>query len=101
MTLNPFSSAIRPALAGHRGAVAAAHPLAVAAGTQALGEGGSAVDALIAAQAALAVACPDACGLGGDGLALVREPSGRSGPSTAPGARRAGPRPPPRREASR
>jgi gamma-glutamyltranspeptidase/glutathione hydrolase len=77
MHLNPFSSEARPALRGHRGAVSAAHPLAVAAGTRLLTEGGSAVDALVAAQAVLAVVAPDACGLGGDGLALVREPGGR------------------------
>lgn len=77
MQLNPFSSEARPALRGHRGAVSAAHPLAVAAGTRLLTEGGSAVDALVAAQAVLAVVSPDACGLGGDGLALVREPGGR------------------------
>jgi gamma-glutamyltranspeptidase/glutathione hydrolase len=74
MQLNPFSSAIRPALGGRRGAVAAAHPLAAAAGQRMLAEGGGAVDALIAAQAVLAVVSPDACGLGGDGLALVRAP---------------------------
>lgn len=72
--LNPFSSPLRPALGGRLGAVAAAHPLAVAAGQRVLGQGGSAVDALIAAQAALAVASPDACGLGGDGFALVHAP---------------------------
>ncbi len=72
MQLNPFSSPIRPPLAGRLGAVAAAHPLAVAAGQRLLGQGGNAVDALIAAQAVLAVVSPDACGLGGDGLVLLR-----------------------------
>ncbi len=72
--LNPFSSASRPALAGRLGAVSAAHPLAVAAGQQLLAEGGNAVDALIAAQAVLAVVAPDACGLGGDGFVLLRRP---------------------------
>jgi gamma-glutamyltranspeptidase/glutathione hydrolase len=66
-----FSSAHRPALRGDRGAVSAAHPLAVAAGQQALCMGGSAVDAAIAAQAVLCVVAPDACGLGGDMFALV------------------------------
>ncbi|WP_157218591.1 gamma-glutamyltransferase [Flavisphingomonas formosensis] len=69
-----FSSYVRPALRGRLGAVAAAHPLAVAAGQEMLTRGGSAVDALIAAQAVLCVVAPDACGLGGDMLALVRTP---------------------------
>jgi gamma-glutamyltranspeptidase/glutathione hydrolase len=74
MRLNPFASAIRPVLAGHLGAIAAAHPLAVAAGQEMLAAGGGAVDAVIAAQAVLAVIAPDACGLGGDAFLLIREP---------------------------
>ena len=66
-----FSSPCLPALHGERGAVSAAHPLAVAAGQNALFAGGSAVDAAIAAQAVLCVVAPDACGLGGDMFALV------------------------------
>lgn len=72
MQLNPFSARHRPALAGRLGAVAAAHPLAVAAGQRLLAEGGNAVDALIAAQAALTVVSPNACGVGGDGFVLLR-----------------------------
>ena len=56
------------------GAVSAAHPLAVAAGQEILIGGGSAADAAIAAQAVLCVIMPDACGLGGDMLALVHVP---------------------------
>lgn len=69
-----FSSRIRPVLLGRTGAIAAAHPLAVAAGQQMLAAGGTAADALISAQAVLCVIMPDACGLGGDMLALVRGP---------------------------
>lgn len=69
-----FSSQPRPVLFGSRGAVAAAHPLAVSAGIEMLTAGGSAVDAAIAAQAVLCVLSPDNCGLGGDQLCLVRTP---------------------------
>jgi gamma-glutamyltranspeptidase/glutathione hydrolase len=67
-------SSSRPVLRGRFGAVATAHPLAVAAGQELLIAGGSAADAAIAAQAALCVIMPNACGLGGDMLALVHAP---------------------------
>lgn len=60
---------------GERGAVAAAHALATAAGLEILGSGGSAVDAALAAQAVICVAMPQAAGLGGDVLMLVRTAS--------------------------
>lgn len=69
-----FSSSVRPVLRGQLGAVSAAHPLAVAAGQEMLVAGGTAADAVIAAQAILCVVMPDACGLGGDMLALVHVP---------------------------
>lgn len=68
---------VRPILEGELGAVSAAHPLAVSAGIAALMEGGTAVDAAIAAQAVLCVIMPEACGLGGDLLALVGEKDGQ------------------------
>lgn len=61
---------------GTRGAVSAAHPLATKAGLAMLRRGGSAVDAAIAAQAMICVVLPDAAGLGGDMLALVRRNEG-------------------------
>ena len=69
-----YSSIIRPRLVGARGAVSAGHPLGAAAAQQAFAAGGNAVDAAIAAQAALCVVIPASCGLGGDALALVRQP---------------------------
>ena len=73
---------------GRGGAVSAAHPLAVAAGQQMLGAGGTAADAAIAAQAILCVVMPNNCGLGGDMLALVHrpgiEPWGLNGTGAAP-----------------
>jgi gamma-glutamyltranspeptidase / glutathione hydrolase len=54
--------------------VATPHPLATAAGVEALRSGGSAVDAAVAANAMLAVVYCNACGLGGDAFALVWDP---------------------------
>ena len=53
------------------------HPLATAAGVDALRAGGSAVDAAVAANAMLAVVYCNACGLGGDAFALVWDPGER------------------------
>lgn len=57
-------------------AVAAPHRLAVEAATEAVAEGGNALDAALAAAALLVVAYPHQCALGGDLTALVRDPSG-------------------------
>jgi len=57
------------------GMVASPHPLATAAGVEALRAGGTAVDAAVAANAVLAVVYCNACGLGGDAFALVWDPT--------------------------
>jgi gamma-glutamyltranspeptidase/glutathione hydrolase len=62
---------------GDLGAASTAHPLATEAARALLVEGGGAVDAAVAAQAALAVVAPQACGVGGDAIVLVRDPEGR------------------------
>ncbi|NOG71085.1 gamma-glutamyltransferase [Roseicella sp. DB1501] len=71
--------------------VAAAHPLAAEAGMAMLRAGGTALDAAIAAQAMLAVAEPQASGLGGGALLLHwdagrRHLSAWDGRETAPAA---------------
>ncbi len=72
-----YSSQPRPVLTGRKGAIAAAHPWAVAAGEAMLRDCGSAIDALIAAQAVLCVLMPDACGIGGDMFAILQQPDGQ------------------------
>lgn len=57
-------------------AVAAPHPSAVDAAAMAVAAGGSAVDAALAAAAALTVVYPHQCSLGGDLVALLHLPGG-------------------------
>ncbi len=65
------SFATRSVVHARHGLVAAAHPLAVDIGLDVLKQGGSAVDAAIAVNAALGFLEPVACGIGGDLFALV------------------------------
>jgi gamma-glutamyltranspeptidase len=58
------------------GALAAPHVLATKAGIRAYHDGGSAIDAAIAAAAVLTVVYPHNVALGGDLIALVRTPDG-------------------------
>src|SRR5215813_997341 len=64
--------------AGHRrGVVAAPHHAVVEAGRATLAEGGNALEAMVAMAATVAAVYPHMAHLGGDGVWLVREPSGR------------------------
>jgi gamma-glutamyltranspeptidase/glutathione hydrolase len=67
--------ATRSVAYARNGMVAAAHPVAVQMGLDILKRGGSAVDAAIAVNAALAFMEPTACGLGGDLFAMVWDPA--------------------------
>ena len=71
-----FSSHRSPVI-GRGGMVAAAQPLAVAAGLKTLAAGGNAADAAVATAAALNVTEPASTGLGGDAFALFYEASTR------------------------
>jgi gamma-glutamyltranspeptidase len=57
-------------------AVAAPHGAAVDAAREIVGHGGNAVDAAVAAAAALTVVYPHMCSLGGDAIILLRHADG-------------------------
>jgi len=60
-----------------RGVVVAPHSLAAEAGAAILKEGGNAIEAAVAAAAAIVPAYPHMNHIGGDGFWIVREPSGK------------------------
>ncbi len=66
----PFASRRSPVFSD-QGMVATSQPLAVQAGMEMLNEGGNAVDAAIAAAAALTVVEPTSNGLGSDAFAII------------------------------
>ena len=81
----------RPTVRAANGIVASGHHLATAAGLAALRDGGSAVDAAIAAAAVCAVVLPHRCAIGGDVFALVydartRQVTAYNGSGAAPAA---------------
>jgi gamma-glutamyltranspeptidase / glutathione hydrolase len=73
--------------------VATSNRLAVEAALWALGEGGTAVDAAVAADAVLGVVQPQSTGIGGDAFALVAEPGEASSNEGVVGFNGSGPAP--------
>ncbi|MHB8731742.1 MAG: gamma-glutamyltransferase family protein [bacterium] len=65
---------LRPVVYGQRGVVATANPLATMAGVRMFAQGGNAVDAVVAAAAALGVAEPYMSGLAGCGTLMLTRP---------------------------
>lgn len=65
---------LRPVVYGRRGMVATANPLATLAGVRMLAQGGNAVDAIVAAAAAIGVAEPYMSGLAGCGTLVLTPP---------------------------
>jgi gamma-glutamyltranspeptidase/glutathione hydrolase len=65
---------LRPVALGRRGMVATANPLATLAGQRMFARGGNAVDAIVAAAAAIGVAEPYMSGMAGCGVLLLTRP---------------------------
>ena len=78
MTVGRTRETRRAAVLGRNGMVAAAHPLATAAGLEVLQRGGNAMDAAIATALVTGVVLPAMCGLGGDAFALYYESTTRT-----------------------
>ena len=65
-------------MSGASFALASPHRLATEAGAEAFRKGGNALDAAVAAAAALTVVYPHNCAVGGDIIALVQTPDGKA-----------------------
>ena len=74
---NPYAGARLPVFA--RNVVSTSHPLAAQAGLRMLWQGGNAVDAAIAAAAAMTICEPVSNGLGSDAFAIVWDGARRHG----------------------
>lgn len=70
-----FKSRFHHAQVAQNGMVAAAHPLAVIAGLDALRNGGTAMDACLAMAGVTSVVLPHMCGLGGDAFFIYYDAS--------------------------